>query len=135
MTPQRHPWVMVGFWLILTVAAIGFLVTSVGSARALLALLLIAVLGQLGYGVLCRRIGKCGARLVYRFVPVLLFPGMVFLRGSASDLLTVTFDMCQLLATLDWSDDDIGGWGRRRWAQVKQAARRFSRPVMGGLVP
>ncbi|WP_145975503.1 hypothetical protein [Deinococcus gobiensis] len=126
---------MVGFWLILTVAAIGFLVTSVGSARALLALLLIAVLGQLGYGVLCRRIGKCGARLVYRFVPVLLFPGMVFLRGSASDLLTVTFDMCQLLATLDWSDDDIGGWGRRRWAQVKQAARRFSRPVMGGLVP
>lgn len=116
-------------------SAVYFLAGDVGGRLALLLTLLIGALAQMGYGVLCRRFGKPLARLVYRFTPLLLLPGMFFLRGVASELITVMFDICNLLATLDWSDDDIGGWGRRRWVQVKQATRRFSKPVMGGLTP
>ena len=135
MTPGQPRWVMVGFWLVLLSSAVYFLAGDVGGRLALLLTLLIVALAQMGYGVLCRRLGRLSARSVYRFAPLLLLPGMFFLQGLASDLITVVFDVCQLLVTLDWSDDDIGGWGRRRWAQVKQAARRFSRPVMGGVTP
>lgn len=126
---------MVGFWLVMLSTAISFLVDEVGGVRALLLTLLIVALGQMGYGVLCRRMGKPSAGMVYRFGPLLLLPGMFLLNGAGGHLTTVVFDVCQLLAVLDWSDDDIGGWGRRRWAQMRSVVKRFSRPVMGGVTP
>jgi hypothetical protein len=66
---------------------------------------------------------------------LVLMPGMLFSQGVAADVLVVVLEVCNLVATLDWSDDDIGGWGRRRWAQVRLAVKRFSRPAMGGVTP
>ena len=134
MTSRQSRW-FAGFWLVLLCANVGLLTTVVGGWRALLLALLIVTLGQMGYGMLCRRVGKLVARWVYRFAPLLLVPGMLLFRGAASDVTGIVFDTCQLLATVDWSNDDIGGWGRRRWAQVKSMLRRFSQPVMGGLHP
>lgn len=135
MTPRQVRWFMVGFWLVLLSGSVSLLVRDVGGLRALLLTLLVGALAQMGYGVLCRRLGKPRARDVLRLGSLVLLPAAFFLNGLTGDLLTVVIQVCQLVATLDWSDDDIGGWGRRRWVQVKRAARRFSRPVMGGLTP
>ena len=134
MTPERVRWMLVGFWLVMLQGSVSLLIGEVGPVRAILLTLLILASAQMGYGVLCRRTGRASAGMILRLAPLLLMPLVLFRDGLASDVPLVVVQACNLVATRDWSDDDIGGWGRRRWAQVRQAGRRFSRPVMGGVV-
>ncbi|KQR03675.1 hypothetical protein [Deinococcus sp. Leaf326] len=135
MTPLQVKGFMVGFWVFLLSAGISALADEIGGVRAGLLTLLLLAGAQMGYGVLCRRVGKFWASAVLRLGPLLLMPGMLFSQGATADVLVVVLEVCNLVATLDWSDDDIGGWGRRRWAQVKPVIKRFSKPVMGGVTP
>jgi hypothetical protein len=133
MTPQPVKGFMVGLWVFLLSAGISALADEIGGVRAGLLTLILLAGAQMGYGVLCRCVGKFWAGAGLRLGPLVLVPGMLFSQGATADVLVVVLEVCNLVATLDWSDDDIGGWGRHRWAQVKPVVKRFSRPVMGGL--